>query len=315
LILAPVSGLTHVGIQLVADRYSYHSLIPFVPLLSIGILELHRTSRRPPFSSLNRAAVWCLFVLVLIALGSSTASYASKWKDQFSLWTWCIHTQESYGTYFQRASAYLNSGELDLALADAEKVVEHAPRHFNGWLMQAGIHGMKKNRQKALHLANRLVWLDDDTGIGYRERGKIRFALGMYEEASRDLAEATSRDPESAEASVLLGRVYSRLARHEEAVRALEMGLELGAEEGEVLPHLANARFQLGRFDAALEAVAAALGLGSTHPDLYLIKGQALLEKGDGAGAREALSIALETAPSDWPGRPHVESLMGELSK
>lgn len=80
LVLLPVSGLFQAGPQLVADRYTYFSCLPFAFLVAAGV-GIAAERWRP---SLLLAGAWVLL------LGWGTWSYTRVWRDAVSLWTHAV---------------------------------------------------------------------------------------------------------------------------------------------------------------------------------------------------------------------------------
>ncbi len=80
LVLLPVSGLFQAGPQLIADRYTYFSCLPFAFLVAAGVGFL--ADRGRPLLLLP--AAWVLL------LGWGTWQYAHVWRNPISLWAHAV---------------------------------------------------------------------------------------------------------------------------------------------------------------------------------------------------------------------------------
>lgn len=83
-IASPVLGLTQAGPQLVADRYSYLSCLPFALLAAGGMLLALRQGPRARRAALAGGAA------AVLVLGALAWSQSAIWKDSLSLWTRAI---------------------------------------------------------------------------------------------------------------------------------------------------------------------------------------------------------------------------------
>lgn len=118
--LLPLLGFVKGGNEGIAARFSY---IPSLPLsLFIAMVVTHLISKQT-------GAVKVLSVLVvtvaLILLGGVTIKHISFWQNDVTLWTRVIDLQPhaTGRAYFQRANAYIRTGEFYKALADVNEAL------------------------------------------------------------------------------------------------------------------------------------------------------------------------------------------------
>jgi tetratricopeptide (TPR) repeat protein len=112
--LIPVIGLVQVGLQVMADRYTYLPLIGIFIILAWGLAELAALSSR-------RALVVSGAVLALVFLMPATAKQVRYWKDSQTLFE---HTLAVTG--HSTVANYILG-----ALADSQGRTDDAMAHFN----------------------------------------------------------------------------------------------------------------------------------------------------------------------------------------
>jgi len=124
-LIAPVSGLTQRGPQMVADRYSYLACIPFA-LLAGGIAARMARART--------AATVSVCALVLIALVFQTQRQLLVWHDSVSLWTRAIeHDRTNATAHDGLGAAYAAAGKRERAIAEFETAVAIRPSQAYAW--------------------------------------------------------------------------------------------------------------------------------------------------------------------------------------
>jgi len=108
----PVSGLAQAGAQLVADRYSYLSCLPWAFLAGAGMLA---ALRRPRL----RHAAAAAGVLLLTSLGAACVAQQAHWRDSSALWRRVLALDPSCAT------ALVNIG-TELAASGRVKLAEES---------------------------------------------------------------------------------------------------------------------------------------------------------------------------------------------
>ena len=185
-IVSPVLGLAQTGPQLVADRYSYLSCLPWALLAATAVFHMSRGSRRALIAARGGA------VLAVAVLAAMTFRQASIWTDSETLWSHAIRLDPTNHIAFtnrgfagadpQRSLvdygealrleprfylAYFNRGELRQQLGDhvgavadytaAIDVLPRDPKAYNnrGWAKQAlgDVAGAAADYRQALDLA------------------------------------------------------------------------------------------------------------------------------------------------------------------
>ncbi|HEY7789013.1 MAG TPA: tetratricopeptide repeat protein [Vicinamibacterales bacterium] len=211
-IVAPVLGLAQSGPQLVADRYSYASIIPWMILVSAALFLLWRQPR--PAARLRfSAAVTAVAALLLFAL---TVKQTRVWHDSASLWSHALEVGAS------SSIAHLNYGQIlrthgdnAAAIAEYEAAVAIRPDYGNAWynLGNALTTAHEPDRaiaayRQAIRFMPQRQYALMNLGNIYLVAGRMADALALYREATAFVdahgSAASSPEPYLALGSALL---------------------------------------------------------------------------------------------------------------
>lgn len=142
--------------------------------------------------------------------------------------------------YYSRGVAYLQKGEMDKALADADKAVK-----FNvGWsahMFRAGIYAEKGNQPKTLEDLSKTVELNPKYKDAYMQRGYIFLQQKKFNEAAADYTKVISLDINEAQAYRYRSYASLRLNGYEGAISDSSkfLVLEPGSSESYAIRGLA----------------------------------------------------------------------------
>ncbi|HOK04508.1 MAG TPA: hypothetical protein PLN24_04555 [Victivallales bacterium] len=174
IILLPVSGISQVGIQFAADRYTYISTMPFF-ILFASIIAKYST---PYTKKIIKFLIFVLFTSALTFFPILSFKQSKIWENDYSLWTHVI--QSGYET----KDAYYNRGCYFVFLPD--KSIKNYLNAENDFTMALEFDPQDLNSLK--------------------NRAKIRINLGKYREAIEDLEKLTSIKNDS---DAILDKVYA----------------------------------------------------------------------------------------------------------
>ena len=189
--LVPVIGLVQVGVQAMADRYSYLPLVGIFLLAAWAGRDLLAAKPRavPGAVALTAAAVICL--------GAVSHRQIAFWRDDVAL--------------FGRA-------------------VELNPDNWTALNNLAGALSLKDRKQEAAALYRKAFDLNPDfRALARFQAGEELFVKWQYQQAIDNYLEALQLKPEYPEAMVSLGLCYALTGRRDEASVWLEKLKKLGS--------------------------------------------------------------------------------------
>lgn len=251
--LLPVIGLIQVGIQAMADRYTY---IPSIGLLIILVFS---------FSHLKINRIYYgLAILIIIILSILTFSQSKKWKNSYSLFFYTINvTDRNYAAYYYLGKTFLEDGDLESAKNYLEKSIsiksDYGPAHCDLGLLYAKKGDYQKSKifyEKALmvypfdndikqNLANSFYYLGDikkaieifETIPTEKRSATMLTNLGICygtinntKKAKENFTKALEKDPEYIDALINLAVAYMYEHKLNEAEEFLKKAQKLDPE-------------------------------------------------------------------------------------
>jgi tetratricopeptide (TPR) repeat protein len=244
--LVPVIGLVQVGMQQMADRYTY------LPLIGIFIML---TWEIPNWiGSIYRTRILAISA-TLILLGCLFASnrQISFWQDSETLFGHAAQvTKNNYIAFSNHGQALFKQGRVEEAIAEYEKAValdsnlDAARLGLGEALMQQG------KFDDAIGQFTKVLELNPENSGARLQIGVLRGRQGKYDEAVADFSEILRRNPDDLAAHNNLGNVLTLQGKHDEAVKHFEKAVQLSPEHASAHNNLALAYKKLGRIADAI---------------------------------------------------------------
>lgn len=200
-LLAPVSGLAHVGYHLTADRYSYLPCLGPALLVGAGAAVVSASARRPALRpayarlTLVGLAVW------ILGLASLTTGQVRAWVDAETLWQSALDVDPACGICHGNLGAALErQGLLPPAIAHLEEALALRPDQV-GFQRNLGLALLRSDRpaEAVTHFRLALAAIPGDPDLrNYFGLALVR--VGQPDEALEQFRLALRLDPSHAEA-------------------------------------------------------------------------------------------------------------------
>jgi tetratricopeptide (TPR) repeat protein len=264
--IAPVLGILQSGEQFVADRYAYLSCAVFPALVAAAVLAVVRWAGRAADDEAARSRrplallAWAAGVVACLAMGVLTSAQAAVWHDSETLWKSAVINRPESQPLGHYAGVLDRQGRKAEAIEALRSAVSLNPTDGRAWFALG--NRMREVGTEAVAEHDRLKAAGDNPGAA----AALRAAAAAFTESELSFQNAARTLPQAYMAYVNLGSLY-----------------------------LEN----LGRTGPAIEAFRAAVAdveKGGRRPlsaGPYVALGAALRATGDYAGARAALTHAL----------------------
>ena len=335
--MIPVIGLVQVGIQSMADRYTYIPSIGFSLAMVWGIAEI--VSRWPGGTKIL-AIVGIASIVACIPL---TIRQLGFWHDSEKLFRRTISvTEKNYLAWNNlgfslpkdrvadamecyRKSIEINPNYPDAlnnlahALAEQGKVLEALPLYERALVQQPKSADINNNYGNALAeiqqvdraIQHYLIALasNKNHADAHNNLGIALAMRGQYEESIAHLQRAIELDPGKASAHSNLGNAYAVQHKLEEATVQYQEALRLKPDEAQVHNNLGNVLSEQKKYSEAIEHYELALQLNARNPEAHYNVALALVHLGKSADAIQHLQIALQLRPN-YPDAQRQLSLL-----
>ena len=324
--LVPVIGLVQVGIQSMADRYTY---LPSVGLLVAAVWLAHDAVARLRAKPAGAALAVVGFAVVCAGL---TWRQIGFWKNTETLFGRAVAvTRDNYLAYNNLGFYLANHGRYAEAITNYQASVRIKPDYEDA-LNNLGhaLAELGRNTEAlpfyeaALRVKPRHVEVNNNYGNALSGVGRLDEAIAHYEialaenpahadthsnlgvalamkgrldEARRHLQEAIRLRPNHAGSHSNLGNVLAGLRQLDEAMREYRAALHLKPDDAQAHNNLGNVLAEKGRLDEAALHYRRALNLNANNPEANFNLGMVLTRQGLGEQAIQHLQEALRLKP------------------
>ncbi len=220
--LLPVIGLIQVGMQSIADRYTY------IPLIGIFIMTAWGAGTLVHRFKMASVVVFPLMAAALLFSGIASFYQLKPWKNSVTLFSQAISvTENNWVAHLNLGEALFDRGEMDAAATQYKKALAINPNFELAYLdlgivrsQMGDLDGAIKDYLTALRIRENLptAWLD--LGNAYFRKGQLDRAMDCYRRA----VEIT---PGEAAAWSGIGAVLARKGHLQKAIDAFQKAVEI----------------------------------------------------------------------------------------
>jgi tetratricopeptide (TPR) repeat protein len=328
--LVPVIGFIQVGLQGMADRYSYVPLIGIFIMLAWGVTELTQRWRR---RDLMLASTGMLLLVLCMLLSWKQVGY---WKSSIALYQHTADVSENNRrAHFKLGTALVDEGRLEEALVPLTKAVHIQPYDLKA-RFNLGVVYFKLNRfdeavkhfdetvkifpsyepaQKKLNMARAMrermvVPADTNQAYSYMQSGLVLEREGKLEAAIGEYRKQLELKPDDVRIYQRLGMIYYRLRQFSEAVRHYTEVVRINPGLAEGHYNLGLALVEQGLIDKAVEHYRHALQIKPDFAEVHNNLGVALFRMGKTGEAEMHLRMALQFKPNYPYAKRNLEHVL-----
>jgi len=274
--LVPVIGLVQVGLQAMADRYTYTTLIGVFIMIAWGVPDLLKGVPR------RREILAVLAALALAVSAAVTWHQVRFWQNSLTLYERAAKvTKGNWWAHYNLGLTLMLEGKDDEALKNFQEALRYRPDDPEALLNVGVIHARRGDVEGAAARFRRVLEVNPSSDKAHRNLGKLFLDRGDAAGALGHLKEAVRLDPSSAENHFFLGRAYARGNDLEKAAAHYLEALRLKPDHVEAINNLGIVLARQGKIDEAIARFREALFINHSYREAQ-VNLQAALRLRDG---------------------------------
>ena len=197
------------------------------------------------------------------------------------------------------AEWHVMNRDLPRAIAEYERVLQHAPKHHVARTGLARLLMQSGRAQEAEDLAKEILRDRHGDADANLLLAGLYHTRGLHSLAVKHCKKVLATGREDARARMLLAKCYQAQGEHEDAAHELEKGLASRPTDLDLLLMLGAVRHQQGQADAAFAHFQTAASDHPTSPQPHTAMGQFHLREGDPRAAIASFEEALRRDPEN----------------
>ena len=328
--LVPVIGIVQVGVQAMAERYTY---LPFIGLFIAVVWVIGDAVANSPKL---RVAAQLLAVAVIVACAVETSAQVKVWKNTVTLFTHVLQVDprgelpnSSLGVqylrqgklaeaqkYFDQALVYNPYGAMTLSYSAYALMQTHDPRNlqiagqriqdalrvtpgdFFSWANLALWSAYMGRPQDEETYSRKTLAIDPDFAAAHLYLADSLQAQGKLDEAAQQCRQAIALEPENSDAHTSLGAILNQQGFKLQALDEFRLSLAIQPGQAAVYYKIGSTLLEMHRFPEAIEAFTQSLRFDPANAHTHNDLGVALSQLGDYAKAAEQFNDAAQLDPS-----------------
>ena len=273
--LVPVIGIIQVGLQSMADRYTYIPLIGLFVIISWGLSDLTRQWKRGKiiFTSVAIAIIGVMMVL--------TSYQIRHWESNISLFSHALAvTSRNYVAHTGIAGALIEANKIDEGIEHYYKAIEIKNNYPVVYYQLGYTLATKGYYNKALDNYYIALQLDPNSFHTHYFLADLLSYLNRSDEAIFHYLKAAQLRPDYARIHYILGNLLSKKGENRKAINEYYEALRLKPDLVEGRSNLAMLLLSDGKTDEAISQLKEAIRLQPEYANAHYCLAKALKRKG-----------------------------------
>ncbi len=289
--ILPVSGLIPFMFQntsTVADRYVYISMVGSALAFSLLLINL------------KRRYLIILPIIVICLSGYKSITYASLWKDSFSLFNHALKINpHSYLSYNNLGTAFARTGRRDEAITYYMRAMELKPFKPEPYNNIGVLLSRQKRYPEAIDYFQRGLSDNPDVADLHYNMAIAFEKLGDYNRAAEAYGRAITLNPEDAVSHYRRGIVLHKAGREESAFLHFNRTLEIDVNNADMHYTMGNILVENGKNDSAVNHYKKAVTIDPGMKDSYYNIGNIMLRQNRLDESVKYYEMVLALKPND----------------
>ena len=296
--LLPVIGIVQVGLQAMADRYTYVPLTGLFIIVAWGLADI---STKWPY---RKILVTVLSVMVFSAMAVASRLQLRHWRNNVTIFEHALEvTNDNYVAYGFLAWQLHEEGKIDQAIAYNNQALRINPNddivHVNlGFILSK----IGKFDEAVQHYAKALQ-IKPDNPAAYKNMGNTLLKQGKTREAIEQYQQALRLLPDNAQMYNDIGTALGQEGKLDQAITHFRKALAIEPEFAKAHHNLGYALRRQNKLDEAFVHLERSIELDPNYAPVYQVLGQILSQQGRMNEAAENFRRVLRLEPD------HIEVL------
>lgn len=292
--LVPVIGLVQVGIQAMADRFTYIPLIGLFMMIAYGVPDILVGWRY------RRIALMTSVSLILLILMITTLSQVKLWQNSVRLFNHTLKvTVNNPLIHNNLGVALARQGKDQEAMVHYRKALEIIPNYADVYVNLGILLSRQGRDQEALAHFIQALQFNPDNIEAHNNLGVILSKEGKTQDAIAHFTKALRINPNYAEAYSNLGISLLHQGRIQEAIDHLNQALRINPKDAKVHQNLGIALTSQGKIEEAIVHLTQALQINPNNADAHYSLASLLSRQGKDPEALGHYTEALRMNPRD----------------
>lgn len=313
--LVPVIGLVQVGVQSMADRYTYIPLIGLFIIIAWGASEFFNQWRH------KQLLLATFIILIPSVLAAITWKEIGYWKNSITLFEHALDVNPGYHNYISHSNlglALLEKGRIDEGIAHLNKALACNPQQSEKIDIYNHI-GIafedKRDYDQAIQYFQKAVSLGPDNDKIQYNLGTAYLKTGDLDQAILHLQKAATLNVQNTQAFYNLGDALFKKNDFENAEYNLRKTIELDSDHEKALQLLGAIAFKNGDFERAEEYFKRILKHNPSSSEIYNYLGAAYLQQKAIDKAIDNFKTALKYDPNDMEAKKNLDQIETKLNE
>ena len=307
--LVPVIGLVQVGMQTMADRYTYIPLIGIFIAVAWGAWELASAWRLP------RVGLGIATAVVLAACMVLARQQIAWWRDSETLFQRMITVVEgNYMAHYNMGNLFSRQNKLPEAVQHYEAALRAEPNYAEAHNNLGAVLLRQGLFEEALEHYATAVRLKPEY-LYYFNLANAQVDAGKPADAVPNYQQALRLNPNSSQAHFNLGMAWQAQGKADAAMAELRAALQLQPDYESAEHNLANRLADAGRVEEAMTHYLAALRLDPNHAESYNGLGICYAMQGKFPEAERQFREAVRLKPDHSGAQSNLGNALGAQNK
>ena len=211
--LVPVIGIIQVGMQSMADRYTYIPMIGVFVATTWAVTDIARNWRYRQYILAAGAGI------VLSALMFSTWTQVKYWQNSITLFEHAIQvTDNNYLAHNNLGFALSNARKREEATAHYKEAIRSKPRYENAYFNLGNNLSAQGRTDEAILCYQEALKLQPNYAKAHNNLAALLFSKKMFKEAIGHYREALKTDPTNSLTHYNLGVAWMSIDHFEDAI-------------------------------------------------------------------------------------------------